>query len=399
MALTFKSPDEVREEYLVNLKILKPGINKDQTDSDWYIRGQVIGGVMSGAYADQLKLADDAFPQKARHEALDRFLFVYFNGTFKTAQQSSGKILFSGTVSSTLSAGTQLVYSPNGNSYQVVSNVVLTAATGEADVISLNSGQSQNLLENTILTISTPPAGINGSATALFPGISDGRNSETDGEASQRILDRIRAPSAGGTANDYRGWALAANPSVTSASIVRWIYGLGTVGIFITSGTTDIDAALNNGDPVVRLPSQSLIDIVQAYIEALKPITDCAFVFAPSEAPQDVTVRVRYNAGLTGDSIISGQTLTCRALVQREVARALYKTPAGGRKIGPSGYMLASEIEEVIDIGLSNTDYEQGIYAQILIDRQVLDLSATGTNRLLLNNQLMKPGTIQVVEE
>ena len=59
---------------------------------------------------------------------------------------------------------------------------------------------------------------------------------------------------------------------------------------------------------------------------------------------------------------------------------------------------MASEIEEVLDANLSASPYQVGVKAQILIDRKVDDLSATGFNRLLLGNEIAVPGTLTVVE-
>lgn len=207
---------------------------------------------------------------------------------------------------------------------------------------------------------------------------------------------RYQNPPAGGTVADYRNYALNADPSVVDANVIRYIFGLGTVGVIVTAGTTDIDAAVTNGEPVVRIPSQTLLDKVQASLDAQVPLTDCAFAQAPAEVDIDVTVRVRYNNG-NGATVPPGQTLTQDELVRREISRAIYKTPPGGRQIGGTGFVIASELEEVLDIGLANTPYVQGSFAQIVEDRQVEDLSASGSNRYILQTELAAPGTISIV--
>jgi len=184
---------------------------------------------------------------------------------------------------------------------------------------------------------------------------------------------------------------------VVDVNVLRYIYGLGTLGIVFTAGTTDVDEALDNGDPIVREPSQALIDEVNDYVQAKKVLTDCVYVFGPSVATQDVTVRVRYSSG-DGTTIPSGQTLTQEELVIREVKRAIYKTPPGGRRFGASGYLVLSEIEEVVDLGLSALPYTEGNYVQILLDRQIDDLTASGANRLVLDTDIVEPGLISVVE-
>lgn len=400
MALNFPTPDEVADEYLENLKVLKPDVDISLEDSDWWIRSRVVGGVMSGVYQDQENISNDAFPQSARHAALLKHLQILFvapNNDFKPATSSVGKTSVSGTPFATAPAGTQMTYVPNGNVYQTTASVTLDG-TGNAivAVTSVGTGQNQNLLEGASLQIASPPSGFNSAATVVGGPLADGRNGETDQEAAARIEQRYQNPPAGGTVGDYKSYALGADPSVVDASVIRYIFGLGTVGVIVTAGTTDIDTAVTNGDPVVRVPDQSLLDKVQLALESQAPLTDCPFAIAPVEVAIDVTVMARYTTG-NGATIPIGQTLSQDQLVVREISRAIYKVPPGGRKIGGTGFVLASELEEVLDNNLGNTPYVQGNFTQILQDRQVENLSASGPNRYILGRELAKPGTITIV--
>lgn len=395
MAIDTKTPEEIAEQYLTHLKSLKPSVNRDQTDSDWWIRSRVVGGLLSGMYADQRLIANDAFPQRARHDALGRHLELYFGDTFHNATQSQGNLKVTGVTGSSIPFGSSFSYDPNGNTYQATSGILFGAATAVlVPVQSVNTGQSQNLLSGAILTLTSPPPGVDSSATASG-NIADGRNAETDAEAAARILERVRSPIAGGTESDYKQWAKEAAPSVIEANILRFPFGLGTVGVVFTAGTTDIDTAIDNDQPIVVIPSDALVDTVAEYIDAKRPLTDCVTVLKPSEVAIDVTVNVAYVQGSNG-TIIAGQTLTQEQLVQREVRRAIYKTPPGGRQIGASGFVVASDIEETIDLGLSSSPNTVGTLS-LLLDRQVQNLSITGANRAVLANEVAVPGTITVV--
>lgn len=393
----YKTPDEIADQYLLYLKGLKPEVNTAQTDSDWWIRSRVVGGVVAGVYADQLKISNDAFPQSARREALERHLFTWFGEGFRQPTQAVGNVLVTAAATGAIvDAGRQFSYNPNGNIYAASQTVNLgDAVTGIVPVTSIETGQDQNLLEGTELTLPSPPAGISSTAVVYGGPISDGRNVESNPEAAARILAAIRTPLAGGKVSDYQQFALAADPSVTSSTIIRYIYGLGTVGVVITAGTTDIDQALENDEPIVLVPSDALVETVQDYIETVNPTTDCAYVLKPATAGIDVTVNVRFSQG-DGSTILSGQTLSQSELVEREVKRAIYKTPPGGRKLGASGYVVASEIEEVIDLNLSASPYTIGALAQIVTDRQVEDLSASGANRGILGYEVAVPGVITI---
>lgn len=398
MALTYKSPSQVAEEYLTYLKTLKPDVNTQQQDSDWWVRSRVVGGTVSGAYADQQLVSNDAFPQSARTEALRRHLFMYGLADQKDPQAASGLAIFTGQIGSSVPAGIQGIYGPNGNVYQTFGPTVLMSATAEnVPVISIATGQDQNLLAGAELAISSPPFGIDPVATISSTGLKNGRDQETDAQMADRILAFIRSPISGGTAIDYRQWALDADPSVVDASILRFAFGLGTVGVVIAAGTSDIDTAIDNGDPIQVTPSQELVDVVQAYIDTKRPVTDCAYVMGATEVPVDVTVRVRLLSGALSDTI-PGTTITQEEAIRREVMRGLYKTPAGGRQFGASGFVVASELEEVMDYNLSANPYTVGRKYQLLVDRQLEDLSATGPNLMILGNQVAVPGTITILE-
>lgn len=395
MAITFKTPTDVATEYLQHLKGLKPSINIDQEDSDWWVRSRVVGGVVAGVYADQRKISDDAFPQSARREALERHLNTYFSTGFNAAVESNGLVRVSGATGSVLPIGTEILYSPNGNVYATQATLTLVQPTGSVAVKSVSTGQDQNLLDGAQLVLSAPPPGFDPTAFAIGP-IGDGKNDETNAEAAARILARLRNPPSGGTAEDYRTWAKEASASVTDVNVLRYIYGLGTVGLIIAAGTTDIDTAVTNGDPIVRIPSDALVLTVRDYVNAKKPLTDCVFYLKPVEVPIDVEMKVRWTQG-DENTIPAGQTLTQGQLLKREIGRAIYLTPPGGRRFGASGFVVASEIEEVVDAGLSATPYTIGNFAQILSDRQVKDLSATGSNRLITEQEIAIPGNITLV--
>lgn len=398
MALIFKTPNEVSDEYLTTLKSLKPEVDVNRQDSDWWIRGQVIGGLVSGAYGDQAKIADDAFPQSSRREATQKHLQTYFGRDFNPSQPSLGTVIVTGLNGSFMPAGTEFIYTPNGNTYKSVLDLTLVGSSGTVDILSDGSGQTQNLLDGTILNLSAPPGGFDPTAEADGP-IGGGRNAESNSEAQQVILEFIRQPPAGGTAADYKRFAQEADARVVDVNVIRFLHGLGTLGICFTAGTTDIDAAVDNDDPVVREPSGALVEIVQEYVDTQKVETDCVDVFGPQQISLDVDVKVRYAAG-DGATVVASTGLTQEEMVQREVRRAIYKMPPGGRSFGSpaSGFILASEIEQVIDLGLSAEAYDTGVYGAILSDRQVEDLSATGHNLYILQTQIVEPGVITVTE-
>jgi uncharacterized phage protein gp47/JayE len=399
--MSVKTIDTIQDEYRAYLLGLKPTANADTTDSDWWIRGRTLAGVLNGVYSDIERNAQDAFPQNARREAMLRHLFAYFaESTFKPATVASGPVLVTGTaLAGPFSAGLQATHAASGNVYVTTEDVTLDASgNGAVNVQSILAGQTQNLETGAALTIGSAPAGLNAAAVVGTGGISDGTNEEDEDLASVRVLERMRSSARGGNRADYRVWALSI-VGVTDASVLRYVNGLGTVGVIITSGTTDIDTALDNGDAIDFTPSTDLIDAVQAYLETVCPDTDCPFVFAPVEVVIPVTCTVKFTTG-NKDTILSGQTLSQGELVAREIKRAIYKTGTGGiRKAGEStGYLLKKTIEDMIDSKLSAQDSVVGELLQIVVDRVVTNLDGVNANYELEANERAIPGTVTIVD-
>lgn len=394
MSITIRTPAELADEYLANLKALRPEVNIDQEDSDWWIRSRVVGGVSSGVSSDISRVSNDCFPQSARREALEQHLITYFGSGFLPATNSVGTVEVAGASGTAVPAGTRFKHSSTSNEYVSTDDfVVESGGTVSISVESTVTGQDQNLLTGTELEVQSPPAGITATATVESPGLSDGRDEESDTQAAQRILQRIRNPVRGGTEADYITWARNADASVVQAKVLRHAYGLGSVLVLVSAGTSDIDAAIDGDDAIVITPTAELLETVRTYIDGYNPITDAVYTAAPNEIPIDVDVTVTFESG-DETTIVASAGATQGELVEREVRRAIYKTPVGGRTIGANGYVLASDIEAYIDLNLAYGNVGVGLKYQIVTDRQVDDLSATGANRMILSNEVAVPGNI-----
>jgi len=263
-------------------------------------------------------------------------------------------------------------------------------------VTSIAAGADQNLITGTPVSFSSPPAGVTAAATVASPGILDGRDEETTSAGAERVLARIRNPSRGGTEADYQSWALAADVSVVSASINRHAYGLGTVQIIIAAGTSDIDAAIDAGDPVVITPSaQTKADVLE-YIEGMNPICDVAYVDGPTEVTVDVNATIAWIAG-DKDTVVSGTTDTQGELLTKEITRALYKMPIGGRDVAGTKRVRAAEIEAAIDYYLGGGAYGVGLKYQLIGDRQIT-LTGGASTVTLAADEAATPGTITITD-
>lgn len=406
--INFLTPSQTNTQYLQVLKSLKPDLNTNDNNSDFVIRGNAISGVVSGLYGDLANINNDPFISTARPTALT-IIGQDYNILPQPAVQAIGTNAVSvpGTNGTAINPGDlTFLYQPTNVLYTNTTGGTIASGILVVSVQCLVAGQIGNVALSDVLTISSPPPGV-GSTATVIENIGDGSDAETTDSYRSRLLLRRQNAPAGGNETDYPQFAFAASTAVRSATAYRFVRGLGTVGVYITSGTTDIDGAVTAGEAIVRIPTSDIINTVQDYYNSHVPLTDCPFVFTPTEVPINVGVNVIYASGLTGSSIPSDPVnnplgLTCQQLVQREVSRVLYKYQTGGRTLPgrTGGWIVAADIEDGLDVWLSgvpnqNTGVPNGIMA-VLADWQVLPLDPPNIDLGITQDELPAPGTITV---
>ena len=405
----FLKPSQIFEAYKQILKSIKPSLNVNDKNSDFVIRGQVISGVVSGLYGDQAKINNDTFTSTARPEALV-LKGADLGLSIQPATQSTGTlaVTITGPNNLIINAGDlTFLYGATNLFYTNTTGGTITSGSLTLSVQCEVAGSLGNISSPDALTVVSPPTGVSTTAN-IVANIAGGSDVESTDSFRSRILARQQNTPSGGNAADYKAWGFLADPSVRSVSVRRFIKGLGTVGVAITTGPTDIDSAVTNGTSVVRLPSASVIANVQAYYDAHAPLTACTTVFGPSETAFNVTVAVDLSGANTLDSIPASSAynplgLTIRGLINREITRSLLKVPIGGRTRGSStqGYIFASDIEINLDTWLSaEADPVTGLargFIPVLADRQVLPLNGTSYDAPISSNSLAKVGSITII--
>lgn len=406
---SFPTPSQIFQQYKTTFKGLRPDINENDPSGEAFIRGRVLSGIVAGLYSDQKKTDDDTFIRDCRDSTLPRFGADYdLPQQPATAAESTG-YQFSGTPGTVIPVGTKVRFNPTGLTYTLQAAVTIAGGgTVLGTIICDTTGQIGNLAAGSTLTLVNPIFGVTNDGT-LISAAGDGSDIETPDSYRARLLNRRQHPPAGGNEFDYPQFAFEADPSVRSAFIKRFARGLGTVDIYITAGTTDIDTAVTNGQTVNRIPTSTVIDTVQDYYNHNVPLTDCPQVVAPTEISANATVNVALAAGLTlsttvpADPVYNPLGLTVLQLIQREVGRVMYKNPVGGRLIPglSGGFLVAADIEAQLDLMLSAVPDTNGLpkgKIPILLDREVQKLASPNYNLPLAGNQLTSPGTITVVQ-
>lgn len=290
---------------------------------------EVLARVLAGAshalhgYIDWL--SRQVIYDTADAEMLDRWATIW--GVPRHAPfTASGNITLTGTTGTVIPAGTSLVRT-DGAEYTTDADATLAAGTATAAVTASLAGDSGNSLIGSSLSLASPISGANSVATVATGGLAGGADQEDDAALRSRLTFRIQNPPHGGASFDYVTWALEVS-GVTRA----WVYpeelGLGTVTVRFVR---DDDASV--------IPDAGEVAAVQAYIDALRPVTADVTVVAPVAVPLDFTIALTPNTA----AVKSAVTAELTDLLRREAE--------------PARTILLSRIREAISIAAGETNH------------------------------------------
>lgn len=265
-------------------------------------------------------------PDTADAEHLERWASIW--GIKRTsATFASGAVTFTGTSGSVIPAGTVL-QRDDGAEYVTDAEATLSSGSASVSVTARAAGKDGNLDPSVTLSLLSPIAGVDSSATVGPAGITGGADQESDERLRERTLARIQNPPHGGADFDYEQWALAV------ADVTRvWVYprytGAGTVGVaFVCDDLTPI------------IPDAAKVQDVQDAIDAQRPVTAEATAFAPTASPLDFTI-----------SGLSPSTAAVKAAIEAELADLIK------REAEPGGTILISHIREAISVAAGEHDH------------------------------------------
>lgn len=291
------------------------------------VKSRSVLGVLATAWAGAVHLMYGAlafyFKQFWAVSAEKKYLEIKA-GTWgiyrKSGARATGTVRISGT--GTLQAGAAM----RASSGMLYTTDADAKAPGEARVTASEAGEGGNLEEGAALTLVSPASGIGPNATVVE--ISGGTDEESDEELRQRLLLALQAPPHGGNAADYVTWATEVE-GVTRAWCRAGYAGDGTVGVTFVSDTQEGGI----------IPGRALVERVQEYIDARRPITADVYVFAPVSLPVDISLR------------ISPDTAAVRLAVQAELADLFVREGEPGKTI------LLSHIDEAVSIATGEEDH------------------------------------------
>lgn len=288
-------------------------------------------GAVDGLYAYQRWMADQLFPDTAEAAELARWALIWGLAR-KPAEPARGSVMLSGSNGVTIPAGVEMKRG-DGLSYLTTEPGLVTGGSAVIPVQAMDAGPDGNTAAGSALALVTPIAGVVSRGSVTAEGLAGGTAAEGDSSLRARLLARIRQPPHGGADFDYLTWALdreAHGQPVTRAWVFPQELGLGTVTLrFMADGAT--------GDGI---PDPTMVALVAAHVEAMRPVTAEVLVLAPEAQPIAFEIE-----GLLPD------TPAIRAAVEAELRDLIL------REAVPGGTLLVSHVREAISIAAGETDH------------------------------------------
>lgn len=295
--------------------------------ADAEVLARVLAGAAHGLYGYIDWLSRQILPDTSESEWLERHASLWLSEGRKAAAAATGAVSITGVSGSVVPSGTVL-QTAAGVQVTTTEEVTLTTGAGSATAAAVEAGAAGNLIAGTPLSLVSPITGVQSSATVASGGLTGGADIEDDEALRTRVIARIQQPPQGGCAYDYEAWTLQVE-GVTRAWVYAQELGLGTVTVRFVR---DDDASL--------IPDEAEVATVQAYIDALRPVTAQVTVVAPIAKLLNITI-----TGLAPD------TAAVRAAIEAEITDLLR------REAVPGGTILISHLREAISIAAGESDH------------------------------------------
>lgn len=282
MPFTLPSFIETLADLVADFQNRFPQANVSKLSGHWKRLAVFAGGVAMLHRHIQV-VARDVMPDTASAAQLDRHGSIY--GVARRAATGASKataLRITGTLAAAYTAGDQLT-TVDGLIFALAASGAIPAALFvDVDVVAVSTGAATRKSAGTVMTFTSPGAGIDDTATLQLDMDEGGTDLELDGAYRVRILDTIAQPVMGGNANDYRQWAKEV-AGIEEAYVWPLRGGLGSVHL----------AALHTGTGAQRVLSAGERTDLKAYIDALRPVGYEDFeVLTTTEQATDVEILV-----------------------------------------------------------------------------------------------------------
>jgi len=278
--MPFERPSlaEIQERVRTDIRSRLPNAQPELRRSLLGVLADTEAGGIHGLYGYLDYLSKQIFPDTADNDYLLRWASIW--GVDRSpAVAASGNVSVSGVSGSQVVSGSVLS-GQQGIEYITLTTLIMDGSgTGLVGVEARTAGAAGNLDEGAVLSFVSPVQGVDGQVDVAAGGLTGGTDQQSIEQLRTELLNRIRQPPHGGAEADYVGWALAGHPDITRA----WVYpnelDPGTVTVRVV--TDDLPSLI---------PSQSILDSVQSYIDSPRPVQVPTYVVAPTAIPLDLSI-------------------------------------------------------------------------------------------------------------
>lgn len=296
-----------------------PGTDARLRRSNLGVMARLHAAAVHGLYGYLDWISRQVLVDQAEAEWLVRWAGLYGIAR-KAASAAVGNVTVSGDDGADVPIDSYLQRA-DGLQVRTTAAGVIAGSTAVVPVRAVTVGTTGNTVAASKLSFVEPVAGVSTQAVVATGGLTGGRDEESDDELRDRVVARMQAPPAGGSASDYVAWARSV-AGVTRA----WCYpledGPGTVVVrFVRDGDTSI------------IPDSTRVAEVQSYINARRPVTATVTVEAPTLLSLNMEIAVFPDTTAVRQAV----TAELRDMLQREAT--------------PGGRIYLSRLREAVSAG------------------------------------------------
>lgn len=316
------------ERQVADFESRLPDADVRSPGSNLAVMAKIGAATAHGLYGFQAWIADQIHPDTAAAETLARIATIW--GVNRIAATfAGGDLTMTGTNGAIIPAATRLQRG-DGVEYTVAEEATIADGTATVAVDAALAGVAGNADAGAKVNLVSPIAGVQSAAVVAAGALTGGADAETDAALLARLLDRIRQPPHGGASFDYVKWTFAADARITRVWVYPLELGAGTVTIRFMMDDTYADGIPLAGD----------VAAVQAYIDAVRPVTADVTVVAPTAVAMDPNI-----GGL------SPVSQAVKDAIEAELKDLL------SREAEPGGTILLSHVREAISIAAGEHDH------------------------------------------
>jgi len=242
------------------------------------ILAKALAGVQTLAYRFGLWCYKQIFAATADDEALVK-RGAQYGLSRSPAVRAKVTAEATGDDDTEIPAGTLWIGDDNGLVYQQKEMVVISGGVAPITIECLTAGDAGNLLVDDTLTIASPIAGVDDTATVTGT-TTTGEDHESIEDFRYRVMQREKDKPQGGAAADYVGWALE-------------IAGIAEAYAFRPDpGFVNVYPLTDDPDPANRIPSSGKLTEVEDHLDdtVRRPLNATVSAVAFTELDFDVDI-------------------------------------------------------------------------------------------------------------